>query len=74
VQFARKFYDRFIYEIDDAGYLLNGTIDFFKQIQYLKAPSDNVALVREFIYGSNADLIYQKQNYEPLPESITFTA
>jgi hypothetical protein len=64
-----------MYNIDpQTGYLLNGTIDFFKQIQYLKAPSDNVALVREFVYGSTAQLIYNKQNYQPLPATITFNA
>jgi hypothetical protein len=62
VQFVKKFYDRFIYEpSDDGKSIKTATIDFFKQIQYLKAPQQQVAMVRNYIDGSTAESLYDRQ-------------
>jgi hypothetical protein len=68
VQFVRKFYDRFLYTVDaSSGKIATATIDFFKQIQYLKTPADNVAIVRNYAYGSTAQSLYARQTYNGAP-------
>jgi hypothetical protein len=74
VQFVRKFYNRYLYETDASGYLLTGTIDAYQQVQYMKAPQDNVSLVRKYAYGSTAEKLYTRQPYAPMPSSVTTTA
>jgi hypothetical protein len=65
VQFVSKFYDRFIYTLVDPDaddpVVKTATIDFYQQIQYLKAPREPIAIVRRYIDGSTAESLYARQ-------------
>jgi hypothetical protein len=73
VLFVRKFYDRFIYAMDDQQILTSGTIDFYQQVQYMKNPTEPVSLVRNFVYGTTAQQLYDRNFSTSLQPSYSVT-
>jgi hypothetical protein len=57
----RKFYNRFLTELNSDGTIKTATIDFYQQINYLKAPQEPCAITRSYLYGSTEQTLYSRQ-------------